>query len=311
MRRASRLNSFEFYLRLSCNPASAGLCVGLFPEKKQMGVFAERKIDCHAHVLDPGRFPYSPDVAYKPSGQEIGTADQFVHVLETYGVSHALLVQPNSGYGRDNACLLDAIARYPTIFKGIAIVDRDASTDDLKALQRQGIVGVAFNPTVYGNGYYAETLPLIRRLADLDMFLQLQVEHDLFAMYRPWIETVPIKVLIDHCARPTPSAGLAQPGFSDLLALSETGRVSVKLSGYAKFAQTPYPFPDTLPLVRALVGAFGLDHCMWASDWPYLRATDRQDYGPLLKLTEQLFPDAADRHQLLWETPSRLFGFGQ
>jgi predicted TIM-barrel fold metal-dependent hydrolase len=33
------------------------------------------------------------------------------------------------------------------------------------------------------------------------------------------------------------------------------------------------------------------------------------DHGPLLKLIEGLFPDATDRHKLLWETPCALFGF--
>lgn len=275
-----------------------------------MSIFEERKIDCHAHVLDPQRFPYADEVGYRPAGQEIGTADQFTHVLRTYNVEHALLVQPNSGYGRDNRCMLDAIARYPRLFKGIAIVDVDASVADLSALQAQGIVGAAFNPTVYGNARYVEALPLIRKLADLGMFLQLQVEHELLTMYRPWIEDVPVRVLIDHCARPTPAAGIDQPGFRDLLALAATRRVHVKLSGYAKFSATPYPFEDTLPFVSALVSAFGLEQCMWASDWPYLRAADRQDYGPLLRLVEQFFPNAADRQMLLWETPSRLFGFG-
>jgi predicted TIM-barrel fold metal-dependent hydrolase len=61
--------------------------------------------------------------------------------------------------------------------------------------------------------------------------------------------------------------------------------------------------------VRTLVDAFTLDHCLWASDWPYLRATERQDYGPLVQLAGQLFPDAKDRRKLFWETPCRLFGF--
>jgi predicted TIM-barrel fold metal-dependent hydrolase len=49
---------------------------------------------------------------------------------------------------------------------------------------------------------------------------------------------------------------------------------------------------------------------MWASDWPYLRATQRQDYGPLVELAETLFPDPAERRSLLCDTPRRLFGFG-
>ena len=38
-----------------------------------VAIFAEPKIDCHVHVLDPARFPYRADTHYAPAGQEIGT----------------------------------------------------------------------------------------------------------------------------------------------------------------------------------------------------------------------------------------------
>jgi predicted TIM-barrel fold metal-dependent hydrolase len=63
--------------------------------------------------------------------------------------------------------------------------------------------------------------------------------------------------------------------------------------------------------VRAIVDSFTLDRCLWASDWPYLRAPERQDYGPLVELVKILFPNPADRRTLLWDTPCRIFGFGQ
>jgi predicted TIM-barrel fold metal-dependent hydrolase len=275
-----------------------------------MSVFDEPKIDCHAHVIDPARFPYGKDIAYKPSGQEIGTTAQYLQVMKTYGVTHALLVQPNSGYGGDNSCMLDAIRRHRDVFKGVAIADLDADIAALRALKDQGIVGIALNPTFHGNEYYAGARGLFGRLAELGMFVQLQVEHDQLWMFVPWIEDIPVRVLIDHCGRPTAGAGLGQPGFGDLLRLADTGRVYVKISGYAKIARTPYPFEDAWPFVRALVDAFGLERCMWASDWPYLRATERQDYGPLVQLVELLFPDPGERRRLFHETPGRLFGFG-
>lgn len=276
-----------------------------------MHIFDEPKIDCHAHVLDPVNFPYGKDIAYKPAGQEVGTTAQLRQVMKSYGVRHVLLVQPNSGYGSDNSCMLDAIAKGEGRFKGIAIVDLDADMATLKQLQAQGVVGVAINPTFHGNDYYKHADGLMRRLADLDMFFNLQVEHDQLLMYVPWIEKIPAKVLIDHMGRPTPTAGLGQPGFAAMLRLAKTGRVSVKISGYAKFSKVPYPFEDCWPFVRAIVDAFTLDRCMWASDWPYLRAPERQDYGPLVELIGLLFPQAADRRKLFWETPNRLFKFKQ
>jgi predicted TIM-barrel fold metal-dependent hydrolase len=50
-------------------------------------------------------------------------------------------------------------------------------------------------------------------------------------------------------------------------------------------------------------------HADESPDWPYLRAPQRQDYGPLVELVEVLFPDAADREKLFWKTPQLLFGF--
>jgi predicted TIM-barrel fold metal-dependent hydrolase len=275
-----------------------------------MSLFKEPKIDCHVHVLDPVNFPYGKGIEYKPSGQEIGTPSQLRQVMQTYGVSHALLVQPNSGYGSDNSCMLDTIARGGGRYKGIAIIAIDADLAALRELKAQGIVGAAFNPTFHGIDYYKRSADLIGKLAELDMFLQIQSEHDQLSMFVPWIEAMPIRVLIDHCGRPTPEAGLDQPGFQALLRLAATQRVSVKLSGYSKFSQVPYPFDDCWPFVRAIVDAFTLDRCLWASDWPYLRAPQRQDYGPLVELAEVLFPNPAERRTLFCDTPRRLFGFG-
>src|SRR5207342_2408105 len=107
----------------------------------------------------------------------------------------------------------------------------------LKALQQRGIVGAAINPTVHGNDYYKHADGLMKRLADLDMVFNLQVEHDQFLMYAPWIERIPVRVVIDHTGRPTPPAGLDQPAFAAMRRLAKTGRVSVKLSGYSKFSR--------------------------------------------------------------------------
>src|ERR1022692_5043530 len=97
-----------------------------------MSIFKELKIDCPVHVLDPVNFPYGKDIEYKPSGPEIGTPSQLREVMQTYGISHALLVQPNSGYGSDNSCMLDTIARSGGRFQGIAIIGLYA---DLAALR--------------------------------------------------------------------------------------------------------------------------------------------------------------------------------
>jgi predicted TIM-barrel fold metal-dependent hydrolase len=274
-----------------------------------VAVFDEAKIDCHCHILDPARFPYAADVGYRPAGQEVAPLEQYQQVMDAYGIRHALFVGPNSGYNLDNRCLLDTLARGQGRFKGIAVLPNNTDRATLLRLREAGVIGVAFNATVLGVAHYAQTEPLLRTLADLDMLLSLQVEHDQLVELRSLIERSGVRVLVDHCGRPAAGKGVDQSGFQALLAMARSGRVAVKLSGFQKFSVLPPPYEDALTFVEALLQAFTLHACLWASDWPFLRAPQRLDVGPLLRQIERLLPDEADRRKLFWETPRRWLGF--
>jgi predicted TIM-barrel fold metal-dependent hydrolase len=272
-------------------------------------IFDEPKIDCHVHVLDPTRFPYGASTHYRPMGQEMGTPAQLAQVMEAYGTRCALLVGPNSGYGLDNACMLDTIAGGRGRYKGIAVVRNDISLEELRVLQRAGVIGVAWNVTHYGLDYYRDAGALVEKLVALDMFVDVQTENEQMVSMLPLLIESGVRVLVDHCGRPTIGAGLDQTGFRAVLELGATKRAWIKLSGFVKFSGEPAPYADAWPFLEALVNAYTLDHCLWASDWPYLRAPARVDYGVLLNLVLQLFPEASDRRKLLWDTPQKLFAF--
>jgi len=272
-----------------------------------VSIFDTPKMDMHCHILDPEQFAYSKDAAYHPSGQEIGTAHYFDQVLSAFNVQHALLVGPNSGYETDNRCMLHAIRSYPNRFKGIAVVGKDTPQEDLQSLKDQGVIGIAFNASLKGVAYYEDIEPLLSRLSALDMWAQFQVEGDQLPNFLPMIERTGVKVLLDHCARPYLDQGFEAAGILALKSLSQSGQTVVKISGFSKFSKMPFPFADTKAHVDFLVHTFGLDHCIWASDWPYLKATARLDYGVLLKLEEARF-STHELHQLMWTTPKRVLG---
>jgi len=274
-----------------------------------MTLFEEDKIDCHCHVFDPARFPYRDDTPYRPAQQEIGTAAQLVRVMDAYGVRHALLVGPTSGYRTDNRCLLDALETCAGRFRGIAVVDNDIARSELVTLRRAGVAGVAFNPAMEGLDAVLEAGALFASLADLGMVAQVQVAGDQMAALEPWLARQAATLVIDHGGRPDIGAGIAQPGFQALLRLADSGRASVKLSGWQKYAREAHPYEDAWPYAHALLSAFGPQNCVWGSDWPFLRAPERLDYGPLLTLFGKIVPDAQTRRQIQWETPRRLFGF--
>ncbi|MEY8881309.1 amidohydrolase [Donghicola sp. XS_ASV15] len=274
-----------------------------------MSISERPKIDCHCHIFDPARFPYDPASPYHPAGQEIATAAQMRHVFAAHRVEHALLVQPNSGYGYDNSCMLDAIANSGGRWKGVAVAPDNASLGHLSELKDQGIVGIAINLPFYAAGYYNSHAALFDRIAQLDMWLQVQVEDTMLLDILPMLQDSGAKLLIDHCGRPNIDKGLGQPAFETLLDLGRGDRAAIKLSGYVKFSQVPHPFEDTRPFAQALIDAFGVENCIWGSDWPFLRAPSRVDYGPLLDLFADLVPEVGHQNAILWDNPKRLFGF--
>ena len=279
-----------------------------------MSVFDEPKIDAHCHVLDPARFAYADDVAYRPVGQELGTFEQYQEVMAAYGIRHALFVGPNSGYNLDNRCLLDTLARGAGRLRGVAVVRNSASLDELAALKALGVVGVALNATVQGIGHVQAAAGLMARCAASNLLVQVQAEYEQWLDLLPTLQACEARLLIDHCGRPRGGAGFDQAGFQAMLSLSRgvnrAGRTAVKLSGYQKFSMQAPPWPDALPFVQELLATFGLDACLWASDWPFLRAPHRLDIGPLIRQVERLLPDASDRARLWWHSPRNWLGFG-
>jgi len=267
------------------------------------------KIDCHIHAIDPARFPYAPDTPYRPSGQEIAPAAQLIRVLDVFDVRHALVVATNTGYGSDASILLDTLRLGGGRFKGVAVVEKDIAIADLERLKRAGIVGVAYNVPFHGAAYYRDTASLVEKLAELDMFLQIQVENDQLLALLPLIERSRVRLVFDHCGRPDVGAGLAGKAFQALLAIGRERDAYVKLSGTYKFSRQPHPHEDAIPFIHALAEAFTLDRCMWGSDYPFLRASERLDYGPLLSMLPRLFPAQDDQRRLLWRTPAKLLGF--
>jgi len=275
-----------------------------------MSISLQPIIDCHHHVFDPAHFPYAPESGYHPDGHELATPAYYQAVMEAYNIQHSLIVGPTSAYNTDNRCLLDTLKQGNGKFKGIAVTPFDIDSDRLATLKAQGIVGIAFNVAMLGIEPFLKLDGLMARLADLDLYAQIQVQDDQLLALMPLLQRSRTRLLIDHSGRPDVTAGVQQTAFQALLSLADDGRSAVKLSGLAKFSRQAWPYRDGHPYLLALLKAFGAENCMWGSDWPFLRASERMDIGTQLLLLEKLFPDEQTRRQILWHTPQRLFGFG-
>ena len=265
-------------------------------------------IDCHLHVIDPQRFPYKPGAGYTPKPGEDGPREAMRATLDAAGVAAALIVQP-SCYAFDNSALLDALAAEPGRHRGIAVVAGTESDAELQNLARAGVVGVRFNLASFDGDALArpEARHLLDRIRAMDWFAQVHGSDAQWAEAAPILKRSGAKVLVDHFGIGTRTDGIDAPGFQAVLDLGRTGRAAVKLSAPFRMAGEGYAALDGH--VAALLDAFGVEHCVWGSDWPFLALDRRPSYDSCLHYLDRWIPDEADRDMVMRRNPARLFGF--
>jgi predicted TIM-barrel fold metal-dependent hydrolase len=266
-------------------------------------------VDSHAHVF-ASCHAFAPDIPYTPHPSQQGTAPQFRAVLESHGLTHGLLIQAQP-YLYDNSCMLEAIATSAGQFKGIALVRPGVGEARLRQLADAGVVGIRFNLTTFGMREFTEegSDTLLAQIREMGWFLQIHCEGDELVEAMPILRRLGVRVMIDHFGRPVVARGITQPGFAALLELGRSGPNIVKLSGPFRCSQKGPPYRDVDPFIAAAIDAYTLDRCVWGSDWPFVRTSERTDYGPIFDCLQRWLPAESDRQKVLWHTPFRLFGF--
>ena len=99
--------------------------------------------DAHFHVFGPAaEYPYGTDLRYPPP---LAPLAEYRVVATRLGIERIVFVQP-SAYGRDNACMLDAMREIGTAnCRGIVDVDENAPDAELARMDALGVRGVRIN----------------------------------------------------------------------------------------------------------------------------------------------------------------------
>jgi predicted TIM-barrel fold metal-dependent hydrolase len=270
-------------------------------------------IDAQVHAYEhdhPGR-PWAAVLHGPPHV----TGDEMVAAMDAAGVHGALLVSPWTMYRFDASYAVEVHAAHAGRFGLIKPLDpRRTDIDDVvdEWAETPGAVGVrlmlvrdaAAGTDPHGVDRIAAaaarvSLPLnVLCWGQLDQFARLVERHP---------ET---QFVIDHLGLHQPFEPPVPPDpFAQLPAVLELARfphVAIKISGSATLSHRPFPFEDLWDPLRRTFDAFGLDRCMWGSDWT--RATALVTYEDAVRAvrdTELLGP--ADRRRLLGGTLQAIY----
>ena len=117
-------------------------------------------------------------------------------------------------------------------------------------------------------------------------------------------------LVVDHLGLSQPHVPPAPPQpFADLpklLALAGHKNITVKISGACTLSHEAFPYKDIWDPLRRIFDAFGLERCMWGTDWT--RAVDLLSYQQgveAFRVTDRL--SDGDRTVLMGETLRRVY----
>ncbi|MEK7814375.1 MAG: amidohydrolase family protein [Chloroflexota bacterium] len=230
-------------------------------------------IDSQVHAYERNR-PERPWSGYLQGPEEV-TGDQMVAAMDALGVDGALLISPYSLYRYDASYALEVYAKHPGRFGLIKPFDpRSESVADEIAewAKTPGVVGARIMLTA--QPFEADDPGLNRILAagaQAGIPINVMCSGKL-PLLRELVRRNPdTQVVIDHLGLVQPPEPPPPPKpFADLpnvLSLAEFDNVAIKISGAGTLSHQPFPYQDIWEPLRKIFDAFGLDRCLWGTDW--------------------------------------------
>jgi 2-pyrone-4,6-dicarboxylate lactonase len=252
------------------------------------------------------QFPFSPKAKYLP---EDAGADMLFALRDHLGFSRNVIVQA-SCHGADNSATLDAIARSNGMARGVAVVDPDIGDDEFENLHDRGIRGVRFNflKRLVDNAPKEEFIEVAKRIVPLGWHVVIYFEAELLAGLRPFLDAIPVPIVIDHMGRPDVAQG---PQGADMQALRKLldsrDDIWFKATCPDRLDASGAPWDAFANAVAPLVADYP-DRCLWGTDWPHPNMQHAiPDDGKVVDMIPRITPTEALQQKLLIDNPMRLY----
>ena len=270
-------------------------------------------IDAQVHAYErdhPGR-PWDAVLA----GPDEVTGDDMVAAMDRVGVDGAILVSVFTMYRYDASYAMSVRAAHPGRFALIKPVD-PADPGVVESIEEWAAL----------DGTVAVRIMLSRGITDdpndpgINRVLATAARHGLPVNLLAWgrlgqaaqlaANNPETALVIDHLGLqqpfhpPVPAAPFA--ALPQVLELAQYENVVVKITGACTLSHAPDPYDDIWDPLGRIFDAFGLDRCLWGTDWT--RATNLLTYAQGVepfRLTDRLTDN--DRAALMGGTLARVY----
>jgi predicted TIM-barrel fold metal-dependent hydrolase len=273
-------------------------------------------IDAQLHAYErnhPGR-PWHGVLA----GPDEVTGDQTVAAMDAVGVDGAILVSAFTMYRYDASYALEVKKRHPGRFAVVKPVDpADPAVADVIAEWKRTPGTVGIRMLLVRAGLAADAAdPGLNRVLATAARLSLPVNLHIAGRLDQGTELIrrnpDTQIVVDHLGLvqphdpPVPAEPWAE--LPKVLELAALPNVAMKITGACTLSHQPFPYADIWDPVCRMIDAFGIDRCLWGTDWT--RAVKLLTYAQgvdAFRATDRI--SASDKARLMGGTLARIYGW--
>ena len=267
----------------------------------------------HAYAANTPERPWNTT----PNWPDSVNGEEMVAAMDSVGVDGAIFVNAFSMYQYDSSFAEEVQRAHPGKFGLVKPVDpSDPAVVDVIADWKKtpGTVGLRVRLT-HG----------LERAADdpgLDVILHEAVRHNFPINLLSWgkldvgaalIDRHPnVQFVLDHLGLLQPHDPPAPPEpWADLpkvLDLAKRPNAVIKVSGACTLSREPFPFPDIWDPLARVFDAWGMDRCLWGTDWTRAHAVVNYEQAvEPFRLTDRL--SDSDRAMLMGGACAKIYGW--
>ena len=226
----------------------------------------------HAYEANTPKRPW----ATVPNWPPHVTGDEMVAAMDAVGVDGAIFISAFSQYRYDGSYAVEVQKAHPGRFGIVKPVDPDnPSIDEVIAEWKRtpGTVGIRIMMPKEAKHQTGDP--------GLDRILRSAVKHDFPVNILFWgnleagtalIDRHPdTRFIIDHLGivqpRTPPAPSEPWADLPKVLDLAKRRNAVIKVSGACTLSREPYPFNDIWDPLARVFDAWGLERCLWGTDW--------------------------------------------
>ncbi len=263
--------------------------------------------DSHCHVFGPAaRFPFASTSTYEPVD---AGCDTLLARHRFLGIDRAVIVQA-SCHGTNNDAMIDAIKTAGDNYRGVAVVDKDISPEELELMHEAGVRGVRFNfvkrlGSARPLDHYRQ---ILSKIAPLGWHVIVYFDAEDLVALEPFFKSIQVPVVVDHMGRVPVEEGINSKAFELLHnLLTQSDKYWVKVSCPERLSKTGPPYSDVDDIAKALIDSV-TDRVLWGTDWPHPNMKSHMpDDGQLVDRIMHIANTEELRQKILIDNPTRLY----